>query len=165
MKRLLYLFSFVVFLSQSVSAQNPNKKITVQKSFGTVSFYMESEKLTLRQLIRVTTPCETACAEIKSSQKLYTTGIITACVGGFIIGWQAGNAIDGHSPKWGIVALGGGIALASIPLTKRSMKKTLNAVGLYNSSIKQSSFRQIDRSKLSLSFNGNGIGLKMNFLL
>ena len=123
MKRLLYLFSLVVFLAQSVTSQNLNNKIMIQKSFGAVNFYQEGKRLTLRQLIRVNTLCETACAEIKSSQRLYTTGIITACVGGFIIGWQAGNAIDVHSPKWGIVALGGGIALASIPLTNLNRNK------------------------------------------
>lgn len=163
MKRLLYLFSLVVFLAQPVTSQNPNNKITVQKSFGAVNFYQEGKSLTLRQLIRVITPCEAACAKIKSSQRLYTTGIITACVGGFIIGWQAGNAINGHSPKWGIVALGGGIALVSIPLTKHSIKKAINAVDLYNASLKQSSFRQTNKPELGLSFNGNGLGLKMNF--
>jgi hypothetical protein len=163
MKRLLYLFSLVVFLAQPVTSQNPNNKITVQKSFGAVNFYMEGERLTFRQLIRITTPCETACAEIKSSQRLYTTGIISAGVGGFIIGWQAGNAIDGHSPKWGMVALGGGIALVSIPLTKHSMKKAVNAIDLYNASLKQISFRQINKPEFSLSFNGNGLGLKLNF--
>jgi hypothetical protein len=152
--------SFTIYLV----AQSSNLVvIKTEKVFGGYNFTQDGKKLTIKQLTLAMKAYEPSCSLMKSSQKLYTTSIITACVGGLIIGSQLGRSIEGQSPKWRIVALGGGIALASIPLTKSSIKKAVNAVGLYNSSFRQSSSRQINKPELCLSLMGNVIEFEMKF--
>ncbi len=162
MKRLLYLFLFVVFLSQSVSAQKPNK-ITVQKSFGAVNFYQEDTKLTLRQLIQMTTPCKNAKIEIKSAKTLYNISMVGACIGGALLGWETGCAIGNQKVQWELVALGGGFVLVSVPLFSQSIRKASHAIEVYNSTLQPISF--IERHPMNIGFclNRNGIGLQMKF--
>lgn len=163
MKRLLYLFSLVVFLSQPVTAQNPNKKITVQKSFGAVNFYKDGNKLTLRQLIEVTTPCETACTEIKTAKKLYNISMVGSCIGGALLGWQTGNAISDQKVQWQMVAIGGGFLLESVTLFNQSVRKASHAVEVYNSTLQSSSFIEKHQVNVNFCLNRNGIGLQLNF--
>lgn len=155
---LLILTLIIAFVFQGTAQNFKSDTIRIQKVFGGYNFIQNSKKLTVKQLVLATKTYDPAYSLMKSSQKLYVAGIITASIGGFVIGSQIGRSIDGRSPKWGIVIIGGGFALASIPLTRISIKKAVNAVGLYNSSLKQRS-----NVELGLSFKGNIIGLEMKF--
>ncbi|MBW8323714.1 MAG: hypothetical protein K0M50_03015 [Prolixibacteraceae bacterium] len=124
MKQTLFIFILIIaFVFQGAARNLKSDTIRIQKVFGGYNFIQNGEKLSVKQLVLVTKTYEPAYSLMKSSQKLYSTGVITACVGGFIIGSQVGRSIDGQSPRWEIVALGSGIALASIPLQNILSKK------------------------------------------
>jgi hypothetical protein len=162
MKRTLFILTLIIAFVFQGNAQNLNSdSIKVQKVFGGCNFILNSKKLTVKQLVLTMKPHEQAYLEMKSSQKYYTAGIITASVGGFLLGWQMGNAINANSPKWGMVALSSGIALLSIPLTRQSVRKARNAVDLYNSSLSQTTFWKKNKPELRLCFDGNNIALKI----
>jgi hypothetical protein len=142
MKKYFMSVVFIFFFALSGISQEASTEIEVKKVFGGYNFLANGEKLKVKQLVKMMEPYQPAYEEMKSARtNLHMAGAVSF-TGGFIVGWQLGKAISGETPKWGMVALGTGIALVSIPLTKNSFKKAIKAVGLYNSSLKNTSFQQ-----------------------
>jgi hypothetical protein len=164
MQRLIFLVTFILlFTLLGKGQQSISDSIIVQKSFGGYNFSQGGKKLTVKQLVGSMKLYEPAYLTIKSSQRNYYGGIVAGCIGGFIIGWQIGYSMDGSSPKWGMIALGSGIALTAIPFTIKAFKKALKATEIYNGSIRKVTFRLQCRPEMGLCLNGNGLGMIVRF--
>ncbi len=155
-------FCLIAVSSQVTAQDNSFKKIEVEKVFGGYNFMIDGGKMKMNKLIETMKSSPIAYQKMKSARNQNNLATATACTGGFLMGWQLGNAISGEPVKWGMVALGGGIALVSIPLTKKSFKKAISAVGLYNSSFGNTSHNLLISTELKLCSNGEFTGFQLN---
>mgnify|MGYP001306838948 CR=1 FL=1 len=161
MKQFFFILILIVAsVFQGVSQDIIAEEIEIQKVFGGYNFLMNGEKLTVRELVYTMKPYGMAWKQMKSAQKLYTGGLISAGMGGFLLGCETGKIIKGDSPQWGMIFWGGGITFISVLLTKQSVNKALSAVNLYNSLLSQSSCRIAPEIRFYVGNNNIRLGLK-----
>ncbi len=151
-----------IFTLQGNSHEIRTSKIEVQKVFGGYNFISDGKKLKMNELVMMLETYQPAHIKIKSARADYSIATAVSMAGGFIIGWQLGNAISGNSIKWEMVALGSGVAIMSIPLIKSSFKKAVGAVDLYNKQLSgKTACHKQAFAKFSLCFKSGSVGIKV----
>ncbi len=167
MKTLFGTIIFIVGFAFAANSQDTTKgSIDIQKVFGGYNFILEGQKLRINELVHILETNQPAHIKIKSARTDYSIATAVSMVGGFMVGWQLGNAVSGNSVKWEMIALGSGVAIVAIPLTKRSMKKAVGAVKLYNESLtSNTSYNNPFSPEIKLCFNDKMVGLKIHVLL
>lgn len=161
MKTSLLILSFLILSFTSSFGQTANDSITIKKNFWGYKFYQGDTRVQLGDLVNIMRTNEEAYKSIKSAQSNYTLASVIGFAGGFMIGWPIGAAVAGGEPNWALAGIGAGLLVATIPLTNSFVKKSKFAVGSYNRGSTSSSVW--DRSEMSLSLSGAGLGLSLRF--
>lgn len=161
MKRIAILISLLTVACSFSYGQVSTDSISTKEVFGGYQFYQGDKSLNMKQLIRVMEPNEQAYKLINSAHSTSVFATIVGCVGGYMLGRQLGTAIIGGEPNWRVAGIGVGIIIVSIPINQIANYKAKQAVDIYNSGIKRSSFW--DKNELKLSKTRNGFGLTLNF--
>lgn len=155
---------FIIFLNLGIAftfGQSANDTIVLKRAFGGYQYFQGEKKLNMSQLVNIMQPNEKAYEQIKSAQSSLTFAMIFSYAGGFMVGYPIGTAIGGGEPNWKLAGIGLGLIVISIPLNQSAMKKTNEAVNLYNSGFRSSS--SLPKAELHLSSSKDGIGLRLKF--
>ncbi|SFU01618.1 hypothetical protein SAMN04489724_3311 [Algoriphagus locisalis] len=161
MKTSLLILSFLILSFTSTFGQAAQDSITLKKDFWGYKFYQGDKRVQIGDLVNIMRTNEEAYKSIKSAQSNYTMASIIGFAGGFMVGWPIGTAIAGGDPSWGLAGIGAGFLVATIPLTNSFVKKSKFALDAYNGGSTSSSVW--DRSEMSLSLSGSGLGLSLRF--
>ena len=159
MNRFFYLvIVFGGFLSVA-QAQSTSDSVYVYKGFLGYKYVQHDNRLNFNQLPDIIEENQEAFKLIKKARTHHTFFSIISGTGGFLIGWQLGTALVGGDPNWTMAAIGGGLIVVSIPLYTTSLRKSLDAIDLYNSGLMSTSFRL----QLNFELTSNGIGFCLRF--
>lgn len=159
----LLLFSGIVSNAQRVNKgmQLTRDSILMNKTFGGYQFYQGNTRLTMSQLVNIMKPNEQAWQLAKKAQSTNTLGTIIGFAGGALVGWPVGTALAGGDPEWVLAGIGAGLVVVAIPLSRKVNKQIKQAVDVYNTPFRESSFW--DKRELKFSVTGNGVGFVLNF--
>jgi hypothetical protein len=135
--------------------------IKVFRIIGGYEFQQHNTRLNRREMVNIMKPNPSAQKLMIKSNSTFGLSIISACVGGGLIGYPIGVYIAGGEPNW--IQLGAGIGLGtfSIILGKSSDKKALKAVGIYNSGLSSRDVQS--RLQMGILFKGNQLGVMLTF--
>jgi len=159
MKTIFFLGAIFFGVIQFSKAQAPSDSMHVYKNFWGYKFYQGDERLNFNQLPQIMEGDQGAYYLIKKARNNSTIASIISGTGGFLIGWQLGTALFSGEPNWGLVAIGGGLIVISIPIYSKSYKQSLEAVDMYNSGLSTS----IRKPVMMVGMTKNGIGVRLNF--
>jgi hypothetical protein len=154
-------FTIFIFFFLKLSFCNA-QKIEIEKVFGGYKYTQKGDKMTLQDLARTMESNPEASKLIRQAQTNNTISLITGGIGGFLIGYPIGTAISGKEPNWILAGIGAGIAIISFPLSSSANKKAKQAIELYNSSLKSTSFKET-KYDIDVVANANSIGLSIKF--
>lgn len=144
------------FSSTSLFAQTTDNQITLKSGFSGIRFYQNERKMNFSQAAEVMKSNEKAYSQIKSAASNNTLASIIGAIGGGLVGYPVGTSLGGGNPNWTLAAIGGGLIVASIPLSIKAKKQSQEAVATFNDGLKKTTYRKTD---LHLRMNGNGLGL------
>ncbi|MFY0607560.1 MAG: hypothetical protein JXR10_12660 [Cyclobacteriaceae bacterium] len=155
-------FILVCISSITLSAgQISDESISMKKVFGGYQFFQGEKRLTMNQLVEAMKSNSAAYSKITDAKSTYSVTGVLGAAGGFLIGWPLGAAIGGGKPNWSLAAVGGGLALLSIPVSKSFNKKAKDAIETYNSGLTTAAFW--DKKELNLKGTTNGLSLVLKF--
>ena len=168
---LLMITIFSTVLRSQSQNNNESEKITYKdsiilvKSLGEYKIYKNDRQIRLKQLKKIMEPNEEAYKEIKLARSANSLGTIMQLGGAFMLGWPLGTALAGGTPHWGMVGVGAGLILVSIPIQIHSNKKLKSAVRTYNSGLNYSSVINTTRNQnqFHLTFKAIQIGVRWRF--
>ncbi len=157
----IFLILGVLFFGaiQDSKAQSPSDSVHVYKNFWGYKFYQDDERLNFNQLPHIMEDDQGAYYLINKARNNITIASIISGTGGFLIGWQLGNALFGGEPNWTLAAIGGGLIVISIPISSKSYKQSLEAVKMYNSGLSTS----IRKPVMMVGMTENGVGIRLKF--
>ena len=161
MKKILIISILATICVTSTYGQTARDSVSCEYLRGKYNFYYKGKTLTFRETTHVMQSSFEAGHAIKSAQSANTLSTILIGAGGFLIGWPIGNLIDGSKPEWQMAVIGAGLIVVAIPIHKKVEKRIKRAVGIYNNSLKTSSFPK--DKELRFGMTGNGIGLTMRY--
>jgi hypothetical protein len=161
MKKFIICTTALVICFISSFGQFHKDTIVTKKVFGGYQFYQNEARLTMGQMVRIMKPNDMAYEEIKSAQTNNTISTVLGGVGGFMFGWSVGTALGGGEPNWTLAGIGAGLAIISIPLSKKSANQAISAVRLYNEGMLTSSV--YGKPNLLLGTTPDGVGLTLRF--
>jgi hypothetical protein len=155
------LFVSFLFLGFSLFGQNLADTIGTKKTiFGGLNYVHKGELLMPAKILELTESVPEAHKLMKTANAYYITDLLLTGVGGGLIGFPIGLALAGADPMWGVVAVGAGLIVVSVPFSIMHAKKTKKAVLIYNDSLRNSgSFIP----EINLGFSQNGLGLRVAF--
>lgn len=159
MKKLLFFIS-ILFLGFTSYAQKADT-LHMKTGFWKITYTKGTNPITLNQAIEEMKINESAYTQMKSAKNDLVLSQIIGGVGGFLIGWPLGAAVAGGDPNWTMAAVGAGLVVVSIPISKSFNKKAKSAIREYNQGLLSSANQRKPQYNFVLS--GNGIGLKMSF--
>lgn len=133
----------------------------LKKDFWGYKFYHGGTRVELRNLVDIMRDNQEAYQSIKSARSNYNLASVIGFAGGFMVGWPIGVAVAGGEPNWALAGIGAGLLVATIPITNSFVKKSKVAVDSYNRGSASNSVW--DRSEMSLSLSGPGLGLSLSF--
>lgn len=90
-----------------------------------------------------------------------TISSILGFAGGFLVGFNLGQAISGQQPQWAFSGVGAGLIAISIPISASANKKIKKAVTEFNTVQKQPSLG--NQWELKFQSTPQGIGLALQF--
>jgi hypothetical protein len=122
--------------------------------------HYKGQILTRKEFVELLKTNDEAFKKYKSSKASGKISNWLAFIGGYCIGWPIGTAIGGGEPEWGLVAVGGGILVAAIPIAMISNDLFKEAVTIYNNGISKN---HQSNKELKIGFTGNGIKLCLRF--
>ena len=158
MKKTILTLTFALATLTFCNAQ----QIEMEKVFGGYKYTKNGKLMKMKDLVKTMESNQQAFDLIKKAQSNNTIASIIGGAGGFLVGWPIGTAIGGGDANWSLAGVGAGLIAISIPFTSGSNKNGKQAVELYNSSLKSTSFYEF-KPEFKVISNGNGIGLSMNF--
>ena len=158
MKNTILTLTFALATLTFCNAQ----QIEMEKVFGGYKYTQNGKLMKMKDLVKTMESNQQAFDLIKKAQSNNTIASIIGGAGGFLVGWPIGTAIGGGDANWTLAGVGAGLIAISIPLTSGANKNGKQAVELYNSSLKSTSFYEF-KPEFKVISNGNGIGLSMNF--
>lgn len=137
------------------------QQIESEKVFGGYTYYQNGKALSMKSLIATMENTE-AFEVIKEAKSKNTLANILGGVGGFMIGYPLGTSIGGGDANWTLAGVGAGLIVIALPISSKANKKTKEAIDIYNTSLKTSSFHYFE-PQFKMLANGKGIGLTMQF--
>jgi hypothetical protein len=161
MKRIAVIIFLLAVGATSSFGQMITDTISMKKVFGGYQFYKGDKRLTMGQVVREMEPNAQAYSLIKSAQTTNIFATIVGGAGGFMVGFPLGTALGGGEPNWTMAAIGAGLIVVSIPMNQKVMRRSREAVDIYNSGLRTSSFW--DTRELKLSMSGYGVGFTLAF--
>lgn len=99
---------------------------------------------------------------IKRARFKKITASILGYPGAAMVGATVGSSLGGADINWIYGGIGIGLVIVAIPTFNSSNEKAKQAVDLYNSNLKKTSFYGY-KPKLQIVSKGKGIGLVVNF--
>jgi len=158
--QLVSLFVMFTIVPTAYSASNTDDhKIIVEKR-GLGVLYKYDGKILSRQSVKdIIIKDSRAKEEIEKGDRYYYPALISAGVGGGLIGFTVGKAIFGSGTNWTVGLVGIGIAATGIYLASRTDAHYEKAVMLFNNKQKTSAFGGFDvavsseAGVLSMSWN------------
>lgn len=160
MKKIFIFATFAfLFCSASFSQQSGNE-LTVSSGFFGWQFRRGGEKLNITEAKDLLSANPQATASFKRAQTNSTLAGIIGGVGGFLVGWQLGTSAGGGKANWTAAGIGGGLIVASIPLSVSANKQVKAAVATYNEGLRSTTYR---KPVLSAGFTATGPGFRLQF--
>lgn len=138
------------------------QQIEMTKVFGGYKFTQNEKNLKMGSLVKVMESNQQAYQLIKKAQSNNTIASIIGFAGGGLIGWQIGTSVSGGDANWTVAGIGAGLIAIGVPISISAIKKSKEAVELYNSSLNSTSYYEF-KPEFQIVTNGNGIGLTMQF--
>ncbi|UKM65535.1 hypothetical protein GSB9_02105 [Flavobacteriaceae bacterium GSB9] len=158
MRKIILSLTIVLGIATFCNAQN----IEMEKVFGGYKYTQNGRLMKMKDLVKTMKSNEQAFDFIKKAQTNYTIASIFGGAGGFLVGWPLGTAISGGDANWALAGVGAGLIAIAIPFSSGANKNAKQAVELYNTSLKSTSFYEF-KPEFNVIANGNGIGLSMHF--
>ncbi len=152
----IFILSIIILFTTNSKAQ----EIKIEKTFSGYKITQNDKRLTLKSLTNALRPNKEAYMLLKSAKSTHITAIIIAGIGGFAIGYPLGKSLRGGKTNWALMGAGVGALGLSIPVSLSSNKKLEQAVEVYNSGLKNTSYF---KPKYKIIVNQKGLGLAINF--
>ncbi|MFC2152716.1 hypothetical protein ACFLSE_09320 [Bacteroidota bacterium] len=159
MRKFTYLLIGILFLNTNILIAQESNKIETKQNFGVI-FLQNGKKLTPKQLLEITKDNPEAYQEMKIAKSNYAAANVLSFTGGFMVGWQLANVMTGKEVEYSFLGIGGGLIGISIIVSQSYSNHARKAVGIYNSSLTQTSMKKVD---FNFGFTRTGIGITMNF--
>ena len=156
MKYFFILFA-LFFISFSGHCQTQSDTITIVKKGR---FAKDEEFLNSNQLLVLMRGNREAFELMKKARSNSALASVFSFTGGVLIGLPLGLAIGGGDINWGMVAVGGGFIVLSIPLVFSYQNNSTRAVEIFNQGLLEAHQRKIE---LYFQTNENGIGMVLRF--
>lgn len=103
----------------------------IEAGFLTTSYKQNGEEIDPASMLQEVKKDPEAAAHLKRAQAWGIGAIVVAGVGGGMVGWSLGSAME-NDPQWVLLAVGGGVIAASIPLLAVSNSQQRKGVERYN---------------------------------
>lgn len=160
MTKTFFTLLLFVLLSPIASAQ----LIESVRGNGKAPFSYEGETLNLRTLGEVLKADPEAYESYRKAKGAVVPASIISGVGGFLVGWQIGNALADNGRDFNIGPFLGGLGLVSIAvvLSSSSDRKISAAVNQFNAG-RQPALDGAVGWQLSAGSTANGYGLSLRF--
>jgi len=158
MNRLL-ISTIALLIFITAQSQNSTDSITIVRNNGVI-FMQNSIVLTPKRLTGVLKSNTAAYSELRAARNNAFASSLFGYAGGFCIGYPIGAALSGMEPQWTLAAVGVGLIAFSIPLHAAFVRRTENAVNIYNTGLKKTGCLQ---KEMHLTATSNGFGLIMRF--
>lgn len=162
-KYVLFLFAIFISTNSAIQAQeNPDAKpLEYKKSFWKgVYVDKDGDALTLKEAQDLMQSVPSAHDEMKKARTNHALDIILSAVAGGMIGHPIGVAIRGDKPNWIFAGVGVGLIGVVVHLYNAKIKRTKNAVALYN---KAKGYETAYPVEFNIGVSGNGVGLTVSF--
>jgi hypothetical protein len=161
MIRFLFLFLTVCLLQISISsAQEQVPNLATRRKTGRIHKEETGGVPDLRQLLILTRDNPEAYKSAKTAKAFQRVGSVVGFAGGFMVGYGLGAAITGEQITGKVIAVGGILVLGSVPFHIGSVTHARKAIKLYNTGMRQTTFKHID---LRVSIASNSLKLKVLF--
>lgn len=105
--------------------------VDIDAGLLTTSYKQKGEEIDPASMVKEVKKDPAAAAHVKRAQVWGVSSIIVAGAGGGFVGWSLGSAMEGD-PNWALVAIGGGLIVASVPLLALSNSQLRKGVERYN---------------------------------
>ncbi len=153
------LFILILFCSIAFSsvAQTRSDTITIVKKG---KFLKDEEFLNTNQLMVLMRGNREAYELMKKAKTNTAFATALSFVGGVFIGLPLGTAIGGGEPNWGLMGVGAGLIVVSIPLISSYKKNSTRAVEIFNQALLETRVR---RPEVNLQTTSNGVGVVLRF--
>lgn len=152
----LFLFAFFACTANQACAQYVDT-IEVRKSWG-VKYLRNDQPLKPKQLLNMMLVDPEAYAEMRIAKNNYNAGAVFGFAGGFLIGWEAGNAIVGREVNGATLAGGAGLILIGAIFNGAYNRHAQKAVSRYNVL-----FKSIPRKSTDFALRPCGAGLALQW--
>lgn len=159
MKNLIIVHAFLLLSGHSFSQTN-NQPLTFKSGFLGWQFKRGEEKLKPGEVADILKVNPKAARIFSSGRSNYTISTILGTVGGFMLGYTLGSMLGSDKPNWTVGGIGGGLIVASLPISISATNKVKKAIELYNEGSKTG---YINRPAWQLIFNGNKFGVVYRF--
>jgi hypothetical protein len=152
-----FLLIVILFASAfSTHAQHSTDSIEIKRAG---LFFQNGKRLSVKQLVKITETSTEANREMKAARANSDVASLFGFAGGFLIGYPLGAALTGREANWTMAAIGAGLAVVSIPFNSAYKKRALQAVDIYNESLRQTG----SRTTMKLGLASNGLRVKIIF--
>jgi hypothetical protein len=108
--------------------------VDIEAGLLTTSYEQNGEEIDPGSMVQEVKKDPDAAVHVKRSRAWGIGAIVVAGVGGGLVGWSLGYAIEGD-PNWALIAVGGGAIAASIPLMVVSNSQLRKGVERYNDNL------------------------------
>ena len=117
----------------SAPKMNVSAPIEKESAFLGTSYEQRGEPIDRGDMIEKLEQEPEASEELSGAGAFSAIAVLSAAVGGALIGWPIGEAVAGNDdPKWVLAAVGGGFVAISIPFAIVADNKVENAVDAHN---------------------------------
>ncbi|WP_139957125.1 hypothetical protein [Flavicella sediminum] len=157
MKNIVAVFVFVLSFS-FCNAQ----KIEMTKVFGGYKYSQNGSNLSMKNLVTAMESNAQAFELVKKAKSKSIWSNILGGAGGFLVGYPIGGAIAGGDANWTMAGIGAGLIAIALPINSKVVKKTNEAISMYNNSLEATSSINF-QPKFNLVANEKGFGLSMSF--
>ncbi|MHB9055319.1 MAG: hypothetical protein ACYC2P_04085 [Paludibacteraceae bacterium] len=111
---------------------NTKNKIFYTKSFGNHSYYYNGKIIDIDQVMKLIQKNPNTHKYLRIARALDFTGNVLSITGTWMLGWYVGALFTSAHPDWRIPAIGGGLALISIPVFQVSNNNFNKGINIYN---------------------------------
>ncbi len=157
------ILAFLAFGFGPCFGQEQLDTISMQKLFSGYAFYQNGERLNTNQVSDVLTSNPEAYEKYEDACSLGLAAGLLSYAGGFLIGWPIGTAIGGGEPNWNLALIGTGLVAISLPLSRGSNKRAVQAIDIFNNQPLPNSPADTKPNRLNVSIQGNGAGFVLHF--
>lgn len=156
--KIILLFISICFNTLAFSQKGSVQLITVEEgAFRTKFTQFDRTFSGMGQLKKAVSSSPEAASEVKDARLLKTISLVTAFSGGYLLGRNLSGA-NSSSP---LLLSGLGLVVASVPMSKFSENKALNAVDIFNKDV--SSRTEIPNRKFNFTLGLNAVSLQLFF--